>query len=201
MSQPRQARRPQLARLNQSQQQLVLQEISELIWKGAVQELADVPEGGFVSTLFLVRKKWWPEASNKSEKSTLVCRCPTLQNEGDLYPQKPSSGGRLASISRPKGCLLLSSNQSRKQEVSILPVRGQVLPVQLSPLWSGLSPMGLYQDPERSSQSEAWDMDGCLHRQYSPDGRYQGESQGSSIQPAWASQRTLKRRYWNRPNV
>ena len=56
-SQPHQARRPHSAQLNELQKQLVLQEISELISKGAVQELAEVPEGGFVSTLFLVPKK------------------------------------------------------------------------------------------------------------------------------------------------
>ena len=72
--------------------------------------------------------------------------------------------------------------------------QGQVLPVQLSPLWPGLSPMGLYRDlgAGSNSRSGAGDTDGCLHRQHS--GRHQGENQGSRVHSlyicysAWASQ-------------
>ena len=43
--------------------------------------------------------------------------------------------------------------------------------------------MGLYQDPEvgSSSQARAGDAVGSLHRQYSPHGRVQGESTRPSI--------------------
>ena len=131
------------------------------------------------------KKRWRPEASHKSEKSQLLCRCPTFQNGGDSYTQKLSPGGGLASKSILKGCLLLSSNQSKTQEISLFPIRGQILPVQLSPLRPGLSPMGLYQDPEAgsSSRSGVRNTDGCLHRRHSPDGRDQGESQRSSVRP------------------
>ena len=68
----------------------------------------------------------------------------------------------------------------------MLPVHRQVLPVQLSPFRPGLSPMGLYQDPEADSSSRmrAGDTDDSLRRRYSPVGRDQGESQRSSVWPA-----------------
>ena len=61
----------------------------------------------------------------------------------------------------------------------MLPVHRQVLPVQLSPLWPGLSLMGFYQAPEADSSSRmgAGDTDDSLHRRYSPVGRDLGESQ------------------------
>ena len=43
--------------MNQIQQELVSQEISEMFSKGAVTEIQTPPEGGFFSTLFLVPKK------------------------------------------------------------------------------------------------------------------------------------------------
>ena len=57
VSQPHQSKEPHPACLNQTQQQLVRQEITELCQKGAVTELKTPPVGGFVSTLFLVPKK------------------------------------------------------------------------------------------------------------------------------------------------
>ena len=57
ISQPYQYKRPHPNQLNQVQQELVSQEISEMISKGAVTEIQTPPEGGFFSTLFLVPKK------------------------------------------------------------------------------------------------------------------------------------------------
>ena len=49
--------KPYPAQLNQTQQELVSQEIKDMISKGAVTELQTLPVGGFLSTLFLVPKK------------------------------------------------------------------------------------------------------------------------------------------------
>ena len=72
------------------------------------------------------------------------------------------------------------SDKQKAQEISVFPIQGQVLPVQLSPFRPGLSPMGLYQDlkANSSSRSGAEDMVDSLHRRHSPN---QGESQRSSI--------------------
>ena len=70
--------------------------------------------------------------------------CPSFQNGGNPYPQKPVKKGRLDCKDRPKGRLFLSPDKSKLQEVSLLPIQQQVLPIQLSPLRPGLSPMGLY---------------------------------------------------------
>ena len=52
-----QSKEPHPTYLNQAQQQLVRQEITELCRKGAVTELKTPAVGGLVSTLFLVPKK------------------------------------------------------------------------------------------------------------------------------------------------
>ena len=57
ISQPYQYKRPHPNQLNKIQQELVSQEISEMISKGAVTDIQTPPEGGFFSTLFLVPKK------------------------------------------------------------------------------------------------------------------------------------------------
>ena len=54
---PHQTQKPYPAQLNQTQQELVSQEIKDMISKGAVTELQTLPVGGFLSTLFLVPKK------------------------------------------------------------------------------------------------------------------------------------------------
>ena len=65
----------------------------------------------------------------------------------------------------------------------MFPIQGQVLPVQLPPIWPGLSHMGLHQDlkADGSSRSGTEDTVDSLHRRHSPDGRNQGESERSSI--------------------
>ena len=59
------------------------------------------------------------------------------------------------------------------------------LSVELSFLWPGLSPMGLYQDPEAdsSSRTRAGDANDSIYRRYPLNGRDQGESQRPSIRP------------------
>ena len=94
-----------------------------------------------------------------------------------------SPKGRLVSKDRPERCILFCPNKQRAQEISVFPIQGQVLPVQLSSFWPGLSPMGLYQDlkTDSSSWSGAGDTVDSLRRQHYPDGSHQGEIQRSSI--------------------
>ena len=56
-STPHQSRRPHPPKFNQSQEQLIQQEVETLLMKGAVTKLRTPPMGGFYSTLFLVPKK------------------------------------------------------------------------------------------------------------------------------------------------
>ena len=110
-------------------------------------------------------------------------KCPKFQDGRHSHTQKPSPKGSLASKDRPERCILFCLNKQRAQEISVFPIQGQVLPVELSPFRPGLSPMDLYQDlkADSSSRSGAGDMVDSLHRRHSPDGRNQGESQRSSI--------------------
>ena len=124
------------------------------------------------------KERWWPETGVKFEKVKLFHKCPTFQDGRHSHTQKPSPKGRLASKDRPERCILFCPDKQRAKEISVFPIQGQVLPVQLSPFRPGLSPMGLYQDlkANSSSRSGAGDTDDSLHRQHSPDGRNQGES-------------------------
>ena len=186
ISQPYQFKRPHPSLLSQNQQKLVSQEISEMISKGAITELQTPPESGFFSTLFLVPKKDGGQRPVINlKKPQFIHTCPSFQNGGNSYPQKPVKKGRLACKDRPKGRFFLSPDKSKSQEVSLLPIQQQVLPIQLSPLQPGLSPMGLYQDPEADSSSltRAGDTVGAIHRRHSPDGRDQGEGQGPCVRP------------------
>ena len=185
-SEPHQRQRPYPSQLNQSQQELVSQEITEMISKGAVTELQTPPEGGFFSTLFLVPKKDGGQRPVINLKNlNAFTNAPTLQNGGDPYPQEPAPKRGLASKSRPEGRLLFNPDKSTAQEVPMLPIQEQAISVQLSPLRPGLSPLGLYQDPEADSSSRtgAGDADDSLYRRYTPNGRDQGESQRPSIRP------------------
>ena len=137
VSQPHQSKKPNPAYLNQTQQQLVSPEISELCLKRAMTELKTPLVGGFVSTLFLVPKKDGGQrpCSDQSRKRELLCRHPTLQNGGNSHPQYPIAEGGLASEDRSKRCILFCPSQSGPQEIPVFPSRRQTLPVQLPPLW------------------------------------------------------------------
>ena len=65
------------------------------------------------------------------------------------------------------------------------PSGGQTLAIQLPPVRSSLGTLGLYQDLEtsNSSWSGARDVVGSLYRRHSPNGRDQGESTGTGVQP------------------
>ena len=139
----------------------------------------------FLHPLSGAKEGWRSETSNKFKKPQRLHKCPTLQNGGDPYPQEPAPKRGLASKSRPEGRLLFNPDKSTAQEVPMLPIQEQAISVQLSPLRPGLSPLGLYQDPEADSSSRtgAGDADDSLYRRYTPNGRDQGESQRPSIRP------------------
>ena len=101
----------------------------------------------------------------------------SLQDGRNPYPQKPTQKRRLACKDRLEGRLFLSPDKSKTQEVSLLPIQRKLKPIQLPPIRPGLSPMGLYQDPEagNTSQMGAGNTVGGIHRRHSPDGRDEGE--------------------------
>ena len=145
------------------------------------------PSGGrfLLHSVSCTKKRWGSETSDKLEKSQFFHRYPPLQDGGNPYPQKPTQKRRLACNNRLEGRLFLSPDKSKTQEVSLLPIQRKLIPIQLPPLPPGLSPMGLYQDPEAnsSSRTRAGDTVGGIHRRHSPDGRDQGEGQGPCVRP------------------
>ena len=101
------------------------------------------------------KERWRPETGDKFEKVKLFHKCPTFQDGRHSHTQKPSPKGRLASKDRPERCILFCPDKQRAKEISVFPIQGQILPVQLSPFRPGLSPMGLYQDLKADSSSRS----------------------------------------------
>ena len=136
----------------------------------------------FVDTISSPKEGRWCETSGQPQKFEHICRGTTFQNGGDPHPQKSVVKERLASKGRPEGCILFHPSPSESQEISVFPSQRQAVPIQLPSLWSGVSPVGLYQDPKASSSSRsgAGDAIGSLHRRHSPDGGVAGERSRSS---------------------
>ena len=114
-----QTQKPYPAQLNQTQQELVSQEIKDMISKGAVTELQTLPVGGFLSTLFLVPKKDGGQRPVIYLKKLNSHKCPTFQDGRHSHTQKPSPKGRLASKDRPERCILFCPDKQRAQEISV----------------------------------------------------------------------------------
>uniref|UniRef100_A0A1X7SEK6 Reverse transcriptase domain-containing protein n=1 Tax=Amphimedon queenslandica TaxID=400682 RepID=A0A1X7SEK6_AMPQE len=92
ITEPCQLKIPNQSQLKQHQQELVSQEITELISKGAISELQTTPElgNGFFSTLFLVPKKDGGQRPVINLKRLNFLECPPLQDGGNSHPQKPT---------------------------------------------------------------------------------------------------------------
>ena len=102
------------------------------------------PSGGrvFLHPFSCTQKRWGSETSDKLEKSQFFHKCPSLQDGGNPCPQKSTQKRRLACKDRLEGRLFLSPDKSTTQEVSLLPIQRQLIPIQLPPFRPGLSPMG-----------------------------------------------------------
>ena len=127
-----------------------------------------------------------PMSGNQPETPQLLRADPPFQNGGNARPEEPPTGGRLACKGRPERCLLFCPDTLGAQEISELHSRQHLLPVQLPPIWSGVSPLGLYQDPQtsHSSRERAGDVDDSLYRRHPPFGRIRGEGSGPSRGPS-----------------
>ena len=107
---------------------------------------------------------------------------PTFQNGGVAHTERSCEARRLASKDRSKGCIPDYPHGPGPSEILEVQMPGQVLPIQLPPIWPSLGTMGLYQDPQASSGPPSGD--GCavdsLYRRHTNPGRDQGASPGSS---------------------
>ena len=91
----------------------------------------------------------------------------------------------MACKGRPERCLLFCPDTLGAQEIPELHSRQHLLPVHLPPIRSGVSPLGLYQDPQtsHSSRERAGDAD-SLYRRHPPLGRIRGEGSGPCRGPS-----------------
>uniref|UniRef100_A0A1X7SYX3 Reverse transcriptase domain-containing protein n=1 Tax=Amphimedon queenslandica TaxID=400682 RepID=A0A1X7SYX3_AMPQE len=93
ITEPCQLKLPNPSQLNQHQQEVVSEEITEIISKGAISELQTTPEpgNGFFSTLFLVQKKDGGQRPVINPKEVKLFReCSPHQDGGISHTQKPT---------------------------------------------------------------------------------------------------------------
>lgn len=72
---PHQPVKPQVPQFNQSQLELLKQEVESLMMKGAVNKLHCPPEGGYLSNLFLVQNKEGGQKLVVNLKEFTTSRC------------------------------------------------------------------------------------------------------------------------------
>ena len=128
--------------------------------------------------VFGTKKGWGSEAGNQPKTSEQLCKHPSFQDGGDTQPENPPKERGLASENGLKGCILLNPHSSRTPEISEFHMGKHLLPIHMPPVRSGVSPLGLYQDPETgsSSRERAGDANGMLHRRHPNHGRLEGGS-------------------------
>jgi len=124
--------------------QLILEEISELLQKGAVGEILTVKQTGFYSNLFLVPKKDGGQIpSNQPESLERICEQATLQNGGHSCTERPPEERGLAGQNRAFFSIPIHINHKK----FIFKEKTYMYLPSFRPL---LSPMGIHKNSQTS---------------------------------------------------
>uniref|UniRef100_A0A1X7TG64 Uncharacterized protein n=1 Tax=Amphimedon queenslandica TaxID=400682 RepID=A0A1X7TG64_AMPQE len=123
---------------------------------------------------------WWHEASNKSKKPQRARSPPAFQDGGLPYLKGHHKERGLDDKDRPKGRFLHDSNPPVPPSSPTLRCSRLPLPVHMSAIQPVLCSLGLYQDPEASSNptQRARSEASGIHRQYPCLGRVGRASEG-----------------------
>ena len=153
-----------------------MEEVKELLGKGAIREVHN-PRGGFYSKNgFLVPKKDGRQRPviNLKALNSLVYRA--FQDGGNPHPQRPCQSRGLDGQGGSEGGILILQSQSTN-----LTTNTQILSVPLLTIWPVIGSLGLYQDPEAGTSSPSGDggANDSVHRRH----RDPGEVPGASKQP------------------
>ena len=125
-------------------------EVQQMLGKQAISQVPR-EHGGQRLPLSIVHSPQegrWQKACHQPKEVEFICDTRTLQNG---YAEGCPKTGRLDDNSRPKGCVLYDTNSTQSQTLAQIQVEGGHLPIQLPPIWSVVSTLGLYQDLEASS--------------------------------------------------
>ncbi len=156
LGRPTQGRTPHPSQFNQELWVLIREEMDNLLEKGAISEIYN-PQDGYFSNLFLVPKKdggGGADTCHKSKGLEPFCSVRTFQNGRYTDSERPSSTRRL--VDQGGSDFTIPMNHSR-QEVSEIHSEGEEFQIQLPPVRTFISSMGVYQDPKASYES--WEFD------------------------------------------
>ena len=134
-----------------------------------------------VTAVHYTQKRWGHETHSQPKEPELLCRNSALQNGGDPNGQRHSQTRRLDDKGRPERCILYDPYCNPPKAPLALSMAGDNIPVQLPPLRTVVSPLGLYQDHEANSgdpQDTGSEVD-HLHRRHPYHGRYNAHCQGA----------------------
>ena len=128
------------------------------------------------------QKRWILAPSDQSKTPQLAHEQPTLQDGGDPQSERTVKERGLDVLSRPKGCLPLSTHRGESQEVPSVHMGRHHLRIHLSAIWSLQCTKDLHETPSPGDgtfeiqRSEASN----LPRRHLADGRRLGDSAEAS---------------------
>ena len=125
VAEPYQNKRPHPPVYPLDQTQLISTELGELLQKGAIVEILNPQGGGLLSSIPCTEKRWWTTSSHQPQSPESVRSGITLQNGRDTLSEGDTKARRLASKSRPEGCLFYYSHSCSPQKVSPVHVPGE----------------------------------------------------------------------------
>ena len=118
------------------------------------------------------QEEWSNETSDQPEAVEPMGVCRTLQNGGNLYPERPPETRGLVCEGGPEGCLLHSPHRPWPPAIPEVHAGQGELPVHMPPLRPFLCPPHLYQSDETSDDPPEvmGGQDNYLYRRYADSG-------------------------------
>ena len=133
-SMPHQSVIPHCPQYSAEQTHLISEEVTELLQKGAIEEIYSTCKATRVEPLPCSQEGRRSTSSNQSQSPKQFCEQGTLQNGGHSYTERPLEKGGLASQNRYKRHLLFNTHSPKPQKVPQVHVQREDLPIQLTTL-------------------------------------------------------------------
>ena len=180
---PRQMHLTQPCRYSEDQMNLLREEVTSLVRKGAVVTVdPSALEKGFLFDPFLSTQVGRSnEASHQPQIPQFLGASTALQDGGDSYATRDCSAGRLVGQTGSEGCVLHSPDRSGTSKVPSFCGGPSPISIYVSPVWSVLRSLGVHQgsktgccSPKRFRSSPY-----CLYRRYAGDRKIPSRNSGS----------------------
>jgi len=150
-SMPHQSVIPHCPQYSAEQTHLISEEVTELLQKGAIEEIYSTCKATRVEPLPCSQEGRRSTSSNQSQSPKQFCEQGTFQNGGHSYTERSPEKGGLAGQNRYERCLLFNTHSPKPQKIPQVYVQREDLPIQLPTIRPILSPMGVYKNSKTST--------------------------------------------------